>query len=62
MRKAYREDLLGVRPSGEHGEDAGARADVHHHLALEEVRVVVDGIAVGERPHLVLEHLLKRGR
>lgn len=29
-----------------------------NYLSLEEVLVVVDGIAVGQRAHLVLEHLL----
>ena len=29
------------------------------HLVLEEMRVALDGIAVGERAHFVLEHFLR---
>ena len=46
-------DHLGSTCLGtEHGEDAGAAADVEDHLVLEEVLVVPDGVAVGEGSHL----------
>ena len=35
-----------------HGEDPGATTNVQHHLVLEEVLVVPDGVAVGEGSHL----------
>lgn len=42
----------------EHGEDPGAAADVQDDFTLEHVLVVVHGVPVGERPDLVLQHLL----
>jgi len=41
-----------------HGQDAGTTAHIQHDLALEEVRVLYDGILVGPGSDGVLEHVL----
>ena len=50
--------VLGASIGGEHGQDARAAAHVQDHLVFEGVLVVVHGVAVGQGPHLVLQHLL----
>jgi hypothetical protein len=42
----------------EHRQDTRAAPNVQDHLALEEMSVVVHGVAVGKRPDFVLQHLL----
>ncbi len=41
-----------------HAEDGCTASHVQHHLVLEDVLVVVDGVAVRARAHLVFQHLL----
>jgi hypothetical protein len=41
-----------------HGQDAGSAADIEDDLVLEQVTVLVDGVAVAACAHVVLEHLL----
>lgn len=36
-----------------HAEDGCAASDVQHHLVLEQVLVVVDGVAVGLGAHFI---------
>ena len=50
--------LFGAGLCCEHGEDSCAASDVEDDLVLEKVLVVVHGVAVGQSPHLVLQHLL----
>jgi hypothetical protein len=50
----YSDDFLGAGLGGEHGQDTRTGADVEYNLALEQVLVVVDGVAVRQRPHLIL--------
>ena len=52
------DDLSGSGLGSEHGEDAGAAANIEHDLVLEQVLVVPHRVAVGQGAHLVLEHLL----
>lgn len=54
----YSNDLACSGLGCEHTENAGAASDVHDNLVLEQMRVVVHGVAVGHGAHLVLEHLL----
>ena len=51
------DDLARARLCREHAEDAGAAADVEHHLVAEQVAILAHGVAVRARPHLVLEQL-----
>jgi len=51
-------DLLGSSLGGEHAKNTGTTADVEDRLALEQVRVVHDGVAVRQGADLILEHLL----
>ena len=44
--------MCGARLGGEHGEDAGAAADVEDDLVLEEVLVVPHRVPVGQGSHL----------
>jgi ribosomal protein S11 len=41
-----------------HGQDAGSAANIEDDLVLEQVTVLVDGVAVAACAHVVLEHLL----
>ena len=50
-------NMLGSSPSGKHAENSRPAAHVEDDLATEEVLVVVDGVAVGERTDLILQHL-----
>lgn len=61
---AHPKHLLGPRFRSKHGQDPGATPDVQHHLIFENVLVVVHGVPVSERPHLVLQHFLcgKKGK
>jgi len=54
----YGDDLLGSSLGGEHGQDSSSASNVEDYLVLEEVLVPPHGVAVAERAHLVLEHLL----
>mmetsp|Transcript_27810 Transcript_27810/g.81811 ORF Transcript_27810/g.81811 Transcript_27810/m.81811 type:complete len:241 (+) Transcript_27810:777-1499(+) len=51
-----------ARPRGEHGEDAGAAADVEHDLALQQATVALDGVPVAVGADGVREHLLVDGQ
>ena len=51
-------DMLCTGTSGEHAQDASSAADIQDDFPPKEVLVVVHCIAIGERPHLVLQHLL----
>lgn len=50
--------MLGAGIGSKHGEDPRPAADVQDDFIFEHVLVVVHGIPVGQRPHLVLQHLL----
>lgn len=50
--------MLGAGVGGEHGEDPCAAADVQDDFVFERVLIMVHGVPVGQRPHLVLQHLL----
>jgi len=41
-----------------HGQNAGSAADIEDNLVLEQVTVLVNGVAVAASAHVVLEHLL----
>lgn len=51
-------DMLGAGIGSKHGEDPRPAADVQDDFIFEHVLVVVHGVPVGQRPHLVLQHLL----
>ena len=59
---AHPEHLLGPCLGSKHGQDPGAAPHVQDHLVLEHVFVVVHGVPVSERPHLILQHLLCGGK
>lgn len=50
--------VFGAGIGGKHGEDPCAATDIQDDFILEHMLVVVHGVPVGERPHLVLQHLL----
>lgn len=50
--------MLGAGIGGKHGEDPRPAANVQDDFIFEHVLVVVHGVPVGQRPHLVLQHLL----
>lgn len=62
--RTYPVHVLGPGFGCKHGQDPSAAPYVQHNFVLEDVLVVVHGVPVGERPHLVLQHLLdfNRGR
>lgn len=41
-----------------HGQNAGSATNIEDDLVLEQVTVLVDGVAVATGAHVVLEHLL----
>ena len=43
-----------------HAEDGCTASDVQYDLVLEDVSVLVDGVAVGSSPHLVFLHRRSR--
>ena len=53
--------VRGARLRGEHGQNAGATANIEHGLAAEQVLVVHDRVAVGLGAHFVFQHLLHCG-
>jgi hypothetical protein len=57
-RHVNTDNVLCASLGGEHAENGGTAADIEDDLVLEEVGVVVDGIAVALGADLVLEHLL----
>ncbi|GMS77916.1 hypothetical protein PENTCL1PPCAC_91, partial [Pristionchus entomophagus] len=59
VRELDGENALRSGLGGEHGENTSSGSDIHDDLVLEEVLVVVDGVAVSVGTDLVLEHLLK---
>ena len=50
--------VLGAGIGGKHTEDPRAAADVQDDFVFEHVLVVVHGVPVGQRAHLVFQHLL----
>ena len=52
------DDLLGAGLGSKHAEDAGTATDIEHGLALEQMLVLDDRVAVADRADLVLQHLL----
>ena len=54
----YPNDLGSASLGSKHAEDASATTNIQHCLALEQVLVVVHGVTVCPRTHLVLQHFL----
>lgn len=50
--------VFGASIGGKHREDPRAAPDVQDDFIFEHVLVVVHGVPVGQRPHLVFQHLL----
>lgn len=57
-RRSYPVDVLGPGFGCKHGQDPRPASHVQHDFVLEDVLVVVHGVPVGQRPHLILQHLL----
>lgn len=55
---SYPIHVFGAGVGRKHREDPSAATHVQNDFVLEHVLVVVHGIPVGQRPHLVLQHLL----
>lgn len=55
---SYPIHVFGAGIGRKHGEDPSAATHIQNDFILEHVLVVVHGVPVGERPHLVLQHLL----
>lgn len=54
----YTNDQLGTSLCAEHGQDSSSTTDIEDDLVLEQVRVLEDGISVGEGSDGVFEHFL----
>lgn len=50
--------VFGTGVGSKHREDPRAATDIQDDFIFEDVLVVVHGVAVGQRPHLVFQHLL----
>lgn len=55
---SYPVHVFGAGIGGKHTEDPCAAANIQDNFVFEHVLVVVHGVPVGQRPHLVLQHLL----
>lgn len=55
---AHPKHLLGPCFGSKHGKDPGTASNIQHHFVLEHMLVVVHGVPVSERPHLILQHFL----
>lgn len=52
--------MFGTGIGSKHREDPCAATNIQDYFVFEHVLVVVHGVPVGQRPHLIFQHLLQR--